>query len=142
MTPRLGAARVPLPSAMSDARAKTANEATDFMKPKTETTEQDSRSLNAVLGDTEGQTLNRPTEAGWWWWLARSMRTGKDEWSIVHVESYEWAGETHLFCHSQGMSDGGEAGRSRVWCGLWAGPLTPPVSPNDEVSHGSAEKKL
>ena len=103
------------------------------------TNNEQSPSLDPLGRPTEGQTLTRPTAAGWWWWWARSMRTGKDEWTIVQVDSYEWGGSTHLYCHSQGMSDDGDGGRARVWGGLWAGPLTPPVGPTEKLRRAGAE---
>lgn len=77
------------------------------------------------LGGTEVKILNRPTAAGWWWTRPDSGCL----WRIVEITVRE-SGE--IWIQEMGDEDSDILGDLPWW--EWAGPLTPPVPSNSEVS--------
>ena len=105
----------PTPPALADEQAKRSSLCSDW------------------VGSGAGQTLARPTAAGWWWWRK------KGAWLMVEVH----ACRSGLYCPFLDMADAKANGHLgyKEWLGEWAGPLMPPPLPSDQA-HAPATQKL
>jgi hypothetical protein len=74
-----------------------------------------------LVGDTAGQTLNRPTAAGWWW----TRPDASCLWRIVEITIGH---DGRLWVQDMGDEEPDVLLGGLDWW-EWAGPLVPPVSP-------------
>lgn len=86
----------------------------------------------AWLGVAAVETFTRPTVAGWWWWR-NPNKSG--EWHMTEVHA---CGQG-LYCPSLNMADTPNVVAYRGWFGEWAGPLTPPATPNSKLNEQSGQ---
>ena len=87
---------------------------------------------SAWVGDTAGKTLDRPTAGGWWWLKPSDVA----RWEPIYV----YGDGVELWVDGDDLGD--ECGDMRTVAevgGLWAGPLTPPVSPTKKLTDSPGE---